>query len=252
MALTMFNEITVDLLVAYLDSCSKEDIEAMFHRKHPRYRALETMSGRMLDIGAGNGGLGQLLEWPTKLEGKSLVGCDLPESATLPPGYSGWISGGWKNIAQKENFGGVLAIHVIEHLNDWREMLELAVEVLEEGQSIYIEWPVVESTVWPSATSIWESFKNLNTTHSRKLLSTFNFYDDGTHSEHPPRMDDVLSSLSKLKIVEKDRVYLPGVARELTSKGLKEFSVSNVTMGVWAEFGFAQYILAQKRFTDLN
>jgi len=251
----MFNEIRVDQLVAYLDSCSRadiSDIEAMFHRKHPRYKALETMSGRVLDIGAGNGGLGQLLEWPTKLEGIQLVGCDLPESATLPPGYSGWVSGGWKKIGKKENFGGVLAIHVIEHLNDWREMLELAVGVLEEGQFIYIEWPVVESTLWPSASSIWESFTNLHPIYRRiRLLSTFNFYDDVTHLEHPPGLDDVLDVLSTLKIVEKDKIYITE-ARGLVSKGLKEFSVSNVTMGIWAEFGFAQYVLAQKRLTNLN
>jgi hypothetical protein len=105
----------------------------------------------------------------------------------------------------------------------------------------------MESTSWPSAKEIWTNFTFKHEGYTRQLLSTFNFYDDATHTESPPSMNNVLDCVSTLEILEKDRIYLPGSAKGLVSKGLKEHSVSNVTMGVWAEFGFAQYVLAQKK-----
>jgi 2-polyprenyl-3-methyl-5-hydroxy-6-metoxy-1,4-benzoquinol methylase len=113
-------------------------VEEVFHRNHPRYKALEKMSGPVLDIGAGDGGMGQLMGWPVELVGKSLVGCDLDVKDSLPPFYSDWISGGWEKISKLDIFGGILAIHVIEHLNSWREMLSLALSVLADDGYIYI------------------------------------------------------------------------------------------------------------------
>ena len=237
----------LNFLSKSVDCEFRNDIEEVFHGDHPRYKALERMSGEILDIGAGDGGMGQLLYWPKPQIGKRLVGCDLDKRDHLPKGYLDWISGGWEHITTSKKFGGIFAIHVIEHLDSWRLMLERAIEVLDEGEFIYIEWPVMESTSWPSANEIWMNFTFEHESYTRQLLSTFNFYDDDTHTESPPSMKNVLDCLSKLNILENDRIYLPGSAKGLVSKGLNEHSVSNVTMGVWAEFGFAQYVLAQKK-----
>jgi hypothetical protein len=165
----------------------------------------------------------------------------------LPPYYSDWISGGGEKLSRSDKFGGILAIHVIEHLDSWREMLSLALSVLEDEGYIYIEWPVEESVSWPSATDIWSSFINLQPGFSNRLLSTFNFYDDDSHSDTPPTTKEVLAHLSTVQVIESGRIQLQEFAANLVSKGLNDHSDSNVTMGIWAEFGFAQFILAQKK-----
>jgi SAM-dependent methyltransferase len=243
--------ISENFVTYFLESCSKieydESVEEVFHRNHPRYKALEKMSGPILDIGAGDGGMGQLMAWPVELVGKSLVGCDLDAKDTLPPFYSDWVSGGWEKRSKSDIFGGILAIHVIEHLNSWREMLSLALSVLADDGYIYIEWPVRESVSWPTASGIWSNFKILQPRFSNQLLSTFNFYDDYSHIEAPPTMKEVLTHLSIVQVIESGPIKLHDFTANLVSKGLKDDSVSNVTMGIWAEFGFAQFILAQKK-----
>lgn len=240
-------EQVVNFLNSRINTEFSKDIEENFHTHHPRYEALEIMSESILDIGAGDGGMGQLLYWPKVQDNKSLTGCDLVLKNHLPKGYSDWISGGWEKIGLSHKFGGVLAIHVIEHLDSWELMLKRAIDVLNEGQYIYIEWPVMESISWPSASEVWEIFKSAQGKYPVQLLSTLNFYDDDTHIDKPPSMESVIDSVSILKILKKDRILLPELAEDLVSKGLKEQSVANVTMGVWAKFGFAQYILAQKK-----
>jgi hypothetical protein len=242
--------ITENSLIYFLDSCSKieydESVEEVFHRNHPRYKALEKMSGPILDIGAGDGGMGQLMAWPVELVGKSLVGCDLDAKDTLPPFYSDWVSGGWEKISKSDIFGGILAIHVIEHLNSWREMLSLALSVLADDGYIYIEWPVEESVSWPTASDIWSNFKILQPRFENQLLSTFNFFDDYTHESRPPSMKEVLDCLKGFKIIENGPAKSNESAIGLVAKGLNEGLTSNVTLGMWSHFGFAQYVLAKK------
>jgi hypothetical protein len=86
----------------------------------------------------------------------------------------------------------------------------------------------------------------LNPRFSNQLLTTFNFYDDNTHTDIPPQMSEVLDMLVDFEVLESGTIYLPNHAEALVSKGLKEYSSANVTMGVWAKFGFAQQVLARK------
>lgn len=236
----------VDFLSLGLTQSASINSETNFHTHHPRYQALIRMTGEILDIGSGDGGLGQLINWPISLPGKSLVGCDLHEINKLPNGYSAWISGGYQRIPKDHYFDGVFAIHVIEHLKDWRNMLEIALKCLKPGEYIYIEWPVAESEFWPSASSIWESFNRANGKKYDELLTTFNFYDDGSHLDKPPDLQDVLSALSYFEVIECGAIYLPETALELVARGLQENSIADTTMGVWAQFGFAQRVLARK------
>jgi SAM-dependent methyltransferase len=245
--------VSVEVVSSLLNNCTQSDfsenVEADFHLNHPRYRALKRMSGRILDIGSGDGGIGQLIGWPVRLTGKSLVGCDLDQMFPLPNFYTDWISGGWERVSKSEKFGGIFVIHVIEHLVAWREMLSFAVSVLKDDEFLYIEWPVNESVSWPTASEIWLNFTKHQPKFSNQLLSTFNFYDDGSHVDRPPTMEEVLTHLSGVQIIESGPIRLQDFSAELVSKGLKEQSVSSVTLGIWAEFGFAQFVLAQKRNT---
>jgi SAM-dependent methyltransferase len=238
----------IDYLCSSLLVAIPTNVESNFHIRHPRYQALVCMNGKILDIGAGDGGMGQLIHWPIRQEGKALVGCDINSLSNLPIGYCEWISGGYENVSIDCVFGGVLAVHVIEHLKTWRQMLEIAKDVLKEGELIYIEWPDFETISWPKAPEIWESFKSLHPEFSSQLLTTFNFYDDNTHTDLPPRMNEVLDELVDFEIIESGTIKLSEYAMGLVSKGLRENSTANVTMGIWAQFGFAQRVLARKKF----
>jgi len=244
------NNVSIDSVADYIANCRENAVdqraEEKFHRSHPRYTALTRMSGKILDIGSGDGGMGQLLSWPVKQSGKSLVGCDLTEIASLPKGYSDWVSGGWENIPSEMKFGGILAIHVIEHLTSWKIMLQDALTRMENDAYIYIEWPSSETVTWPPAPDIWKTFIELNAEFTAQLLSTFNFYDDDSHTDKPPSMAEVRDALSTLEVVDSGTIFLPENATLLVSKGLRDQSKPNVTMGIWAQFGFAQYILAKK------
>ena len=149
-------------------------------------------------------------------------------------------------ISSKQMYGGILAIHLIEHLDSWVQMLECAINALEPGKFIYVEWPVEESTAWPTASEIWRIFQKSNPNFSDQLLTTFNFYDDNTHTSHPPKISDVVTSSLGIEIVESGRILMPHVGRSLVAKGLRDKSMSNVTMGTWAHFGFAQFIFGRK------
>jgi hypothetical protein len=241
-----------NLMIEFLVDCSvgtvNGEAEFNFHSKHPRFLALSKMKGRILDLGAGDGGLGSLLSWPAKQEGKTLVGCDLWELENLPEGYSEWIAGGWETINSKNKYGGIFCVHVIEHLIDWNEMLTNICEGLEIGGTIYIEWPCKETTNWPEAEGIWSQFEALTNFHGPRLLTTCSFFDDKTHRSAPPNYSEVTNILTNFKIIANSTIQIPDDSRDLVTYGIRNLNTADVTMGVWSYFGFAQYILAEKMY----
>jgi hypothetical protein len=204
------------------------------------------MTGKILDLGAGNGGLGQLLKWPIDQGEKFLVGCDIFSPDPIPNGYVEWVGTGWENLPFRSRYSGAFAVHVIEHLDAWREMLNFVINRLEADSYIYIEWPTLNSLVWPTANSIWNRFSELAKSDEHSLLSTFNFHDDDTHTVSPPAEIDVLGQLSGMNIIESSEIFMGETANNLVSYGLSHHSTSDVTMGVWAKYGFARYVFAQK------
>jgi hypothetical protein len=208
------------------------------------------MSGRILDVGAGEGGMGQLLNWPKIQTNKCLIGCDIGQKSNLPSGYSDWIEGGWEKIFSGSKYNGVLAIHIIEHLESWRRMVHSVINMMNPNALIYLEWPAEETVLFPPATEVWKKFGTSTPGHARQLLTTFNFFDDNTHESRPPSMKEVLYCLKGFKILENGPAKSNESAMGLVAKGLDEDSTSNVTLGMWSHFGFAQYVLAEKVAQD--
>jgi hypothetical protein len=237
--------LSLDEVVEFLMHAEKiefrEDIDAEFHVHHPRYKAFSAMSGKVLDLGAGAGGLGQYLDWPKKLFGIEVYGSDLFAPESLPIGYKDYFSRGWQGLPTLA-LDGALCIHVIEHLDDWREMLPSLGTMLKSNSSIYIEWPSENSLHFPKASDVWEEFAKVRNGYSQQLLTTLNYLDDDTHLNEPPNIFDVVQALYPKRVIESGVIELETLGTELVAKGLKENDVSRVTMGVWARFGFAQFL----------
>jgi len=237
---------TLSEVVNFLELCSKMDfrqnIDEEFHLQHPRYQSFSSMSGSVLDVGAGSGGIGQYLFWPKELSGIELYGSDIFSPQVLPAGYTEYFSDGWQSIPSVK-LNAALFIHVIEHVENWDEMLHSVVSKLVNKAPIYIEWPSQKSIEFPRASDVWEEFVSRGYDFSTQLLTTFNFFDDITHLNQPQSMSDVIEVLKPKNVRKSDNVYLEILGTELTAKGLKENDVSRVTLGVWARFGFAQYVL---------
>jgi hypothetical protein len=200
------------------------------------------MSGSVLDVGAGSGGIGQYLSWPKELSGVKIYGSDILSPEFLPQGYTDYFSEGWQSIPNFE-FNGALFIHVIEHIENWQEMLHSVVAKLNGESPIYIEWPSQKSIHFPRASDVWDEFVLRGNNFSTQLLTTFNFFDDHTHVDEPPSMNEVVKVLQPLRVRQSGEIQLESLGAELVAKGLRENDVTRVTLGVWARFGFAQYVL---------
>lgn len=225
-----------NLIIEFLLDCSSSNVNAEaefnFNINHPRFLALSKMEGRLLDIGAGDGGLGSLLDWPVKQDEKSLVGCDLLDLQDLPKGYSEWIPGGWEAINKKYKYGGVFCVHVIEHVPDWEKMLISICENLEIGGKIYIEWPSQETIHWPEAEHIWSQFVSQANFYGPRLLGTSSFFDDKTHIHDPPINSEVANILKNFKIIANSTIQMLDTSRDLVTYGIKNLNSADVTMGV--------------------
>jgi hypothetical protein len=237
-------------IARYLLSCSIMNLNPMaqenFQLSHPRYRSLQLMNGAILDIGAGAGGLGQLMHWPTEQKNKWLIGCDLESPSDLPMGYRDWIGGGWQKLVGGSGYGGAFLVHVIEHLPDWKSMLLESVNLISKGGVIYIEWPSFTTISWPSAHEVWGAYLKLSKKTTPQLISTFNFYDDSTHVGKPPMLPEVIEVLQGFQLIEEFKVDMGPLADELVTFGLLTESMSDVTLGIWAKYGFANYLVARK------
>lgn len=245
------NEEVVEFLYSASLKTPVKNAEEFFHRDHKRLAALKAMDSRrtVLDLGAGDGGLAQLLFWPESIPNLHLIGCDIYTPERIPSGYVAWAGSGWNELPNsKDSYSGIMAIHVIEHVANWEEMLGKSLLNLARGGLIYLEWPGVNTQFWPTAHNIWAMFTLKSPSHEKQLLQTFNFFDDSTHVESPPSMDEVLefAKFHRLSIREFGGVKNVSNSLEITTLGLLSDSSANVTMGVWAAFGFAQYALLEK------
>ena len=96
--------------------------------------------GRMLDLGCGNG-KSMLV---AKQFGWDVVGIEL-DSAAVESAKSQGLDvrlGSYKSINDlKKKFDLIVCSHVIEHVHCPRELLSLALENLEDGGQLWLQWP---------------------------------------------------------------------------------------------------------------
>jgi cyclopropane fatty-acyl-phospholipid synthase-like methyltransferase len=131
-------------------------------------------------------------------------------------------------------FDVIVLSHVIEHLRNYRAVLSIVLNKLNEGGILFIETPTVESTRFPSKDG------------------TLNFFDDSTHI-NPVPLDDVKQLLEShnYKIIAngvrkfKRRILLFPL---LLLYSMYQYG-SIIGPVLWDIYGFSWYLVAASSFS---
>lgn len=214
-----------------------------FHRQHPSKVFLRSLprGSRVLDIGAGDGGLSVFKEWPSpgrpdiKLYAFSL------EKGHLFDKFDGYELGNWNTT--KPSFDGMKfdAIHCanfIEHIDDPESVLKWAAQNLEPWGRLYLEWPSDDSQFWPN-------LKELHEIGFDVIIG--NYFDDPTHKHQLPTAEMVESTLTSNKFAIESRgiINMPVLADEMLHHYRTKADVTSLQLAYWIKTGWIQYMVAQ-------
>ncbi|MDP3898199.1 MAG: methyltransferase domain-containing protein [Mesorhizobium sp.] len=199
------------------------------------------MNARVLDLGAGDGGLSVYKEWPiparkdVKMYALSLEwterfekyeAVELGDFEKMDPDFGG------------VRFDGVVCAHFIEHMTSIDHTLDYLDRRIAPGGRMYFEWPHAASKRLPKR----QSFIDVG-------LPTFttNFFDDQTHVD-TWQMSDVAAGLAErgFQIESAGRTYMPYLADALKSIARRNNDIVCGTFAIWLKTGFAQYLVATK------
>jgi SAM-dependent methyltransferase len=218
-----------------------EAVERLFWFFHPRFRFFKTLppAARLLDVGAGSGGLHFWREWndPPRPD-ITLFGIDRARGEHADH-YEAWPEIDLDTALPDfhgERFDGFLMSHVLEHLADPARLFAWMAEVAAPGARIYLEWPHPTTQTLPTA--------DMLRAHGFDIQA-FRFNDDSTHL-HAPTESEVAQMLSAsgFQVREAGRIELGLAARELMARGVRRDDMAWRQMGLWALTGWAAYIIA--------
>ncbi|MDR3537324.1 MAG: class I SAM-dependent methyltransferase [Acetobacteraceae bacterium] len=218
-----------------------EAVEALFWTFHPRFRFFKTLppEARLLDIGAGGGGLHFWREWgPPPRPDIALFGVDR-QPGEHAARYAAWaavdLDATLPDFAG-ERFDGFLMSHVVEHLADPARLLAWMATVAAPGARVYLEWPHPDTRRLPSADAL----------RARGFdIQIFNFTDDATHL-HAPSEAEIAGMLraTGFDVREAGRIEPGLLARELLARGVAQDVMAWRQMGLWGVAGWAAYAIA--------
>lgn len=214
-----------------------------FHRQHPSKVFLRSLpyGSRVLDVGAGNGGLSVFKEWPSPARPDLKLYAFSLQKGNLFDKFDGYELGNWNTT--KPSFGGMKfdAIHCanfIEHIDDPKSVLDWAAQNLEPWGRLYIEWPSDDSQFWPS-------LKELHEIGFDVIIG--NYFDDPTHKHHLPTSEMVEGALAnnRLAIESRGIINMPILADELLNHYRIKGDVVSLQLAYWLKTGWIQYMIAQ-------
>jgi SAM-dependent methyltransferase len=109
-------------------------------RKYPLDEINKYPRGTLLDVGCGNGDLMDA----AKLMGFSVNGLEIdPAAVTAAIGRGLTVRQGSYDLLSEyqDNFDYIICSHVIEHVHDPRQLLQLLIKAVKPGGRIFIAWP---------------------------------------------------------------------------------------------------------------
>lgn len=218
------------------------DAVAMLHAAHPRTIFLKTLrrNSSVLDVGAGDGTLQVFKTWLSpRRDDLRMYAYAMQEGPSFAK-YEAYELGCWPK--EKPNFGGlkfdaIVAAHFIEHLERPLDFVKWAVERLNTGGRLYIEWPSDASGKLPNVTKM----RNIGVP-----LSISNFYDDSTHFQIPRMRDVVATIISKGCAIDQQGVVSNPFAEDEVRAHLAQGNADDFALQAifWSKTKWAQYIVA--------
>jgi 2-polyprenyl-3-methyl-5-hydroxy-6-metoxy-1,4-benzoquinol methylase len=109
-------------------------------RKYPLNELYKYPRGTLLDVGCGNGDLMDA----ARSMGFSVNGLEIDPSAVSAAVGRGLTvrQGSYDLLSQyQDNFDYIICSHVLEHVHDPRELLQLLIKAVKPGGSVFITWP---------------------------------------------------------------------------------------------------------------
>ncbi|MGA9120910.1 MAG: methyltransferase domain-containing protein [Bacteroidota bacterium] len=209
---------------------------------HPRFRFLKCLDPycRVLDVGAGRGGMITWKEWLTPVRNDlSLYAVDLQPSELFAQ-YAGSQICNLDDTAVAFNdgfFGGAVLSHILEHITEPKNLMKELRRVMKTGGQMYIEVPTLASMDFPSRRAFVDA---------GIPVSTVNFFDDSTHRRTFGLAELVdIAEEARFRVVSSGSIRHRYVEDALLLHGLLHKDEELSTYGVWSRLGFAQYVIVE-------
>jgi SAM-dependent methyltransferase len=195
----------------------------------------------VLDIGSGSGGLFFWKEYmlPNRKDLK-MTAVDLQKGEHFDR-YEKYVI---LNLDDKtlpfdnESFDFIMLSHLIEHVKDWKLLLDECKRVLKSSGTVYIETPSLHTRDLPES----KYYKDMGFP-----CQTINFFDDGTHVE-PVDLDKAGAYINSIDCVVLEKGYCRSIYLEdqLLSYGYQNKDMEVSQYGLWSKLLFSSYIVLQK------
>jgi SAM-dependent methyltransferase len=222
---------------------SRPELVSLYWNYHPRYRFLKTLrrETRLLDAGAGPGGLVLWKEWlPPRREDIRMSAVDMVRGELFDRYDDFQVC----NLDREPlrygpgTFDAVLLSHVLEHIKDERAFFRELGRVLRPGGRLYVEVPTPASLHFPGRQKFLDSGID---------VSTVNFFDDSTHLRTFSLGElALLAHDAGFTAVETGLITNRYIEDELLSFGIQNRDQELATYGLWSKLGFAHYMIAER------
>ncbi len=221
------------------------EIEAAFWSAYPRFRFLKCLpwQARLLDIGAGSGGLAVWREWQPPLRTDIRMFAIDRERGHHAALYEEWQIADLNNdlpVFRVPNFDAFVASHVIEHLDHPETLLHRLASIAAPGAHLYLEWPALETAALPSASQVAKELDY--------RIQTLNFFDDHTHQKALARTD-IHATLTRagFHVTESAEIEFGVLAQEMIARGRSSDNLTFRQMGLWSAIAWTSMIIARYR-----
>lgn len=223
---------------------SRDELLRLYWYGHPRFRFIKSrpINSRLLDIGAGAGGLAFWKQWeqPDRSDLR-FYGIDLSvgEHAALYEKFDSLNLDSDKLPYEDNFFDAAYSTHVLEHLHHPEETLAEVLRVTKSGGYIYLETPNHNSLDVPTC----EEFER----HGF-VTSTMNFYDDRTHLR--PYSSSEIEHMfyhEGVETFEQGTIQNPYLEEILIDYGHRYEDKEMTTYGFWLKSHWSDYVWLRKK-----
>lgn len=211
------------------------------HTLNPRFLFVKRLKrdAKMLDLGAGEGGVVNYKEWLTPIRNDLKMYAYSLEKGEYFDKYDGYALGRWPEDKpfDSESFDAIFCSHFIEHINDHNRFIEWCYVHLAHGGQLYLEFPSEFSIDAPTTSEL-----------SRNGVDVYtgNFYDDHTHTDLPD-MNELCSYAKQAGFFTQEQgiIKIPLVENEIPALNIGK-SKYPMQMAYWSKSNWCRYYIFSK------